>query len=116
MRAWGRPVNADGSWGPWTAVTTDASGLNDAFYITALAQVLRLNLGESPMYANSGIPQQQTIMTQTYPDYYISLIQQQYAQYFASLTITRVPGSIPPQYNARAVTHSGAIISSNIPT
>lgn len=115
MRAWGRPVNADGTYGPWTAVSTQANGLNDAFYITALAQCLRLNMGESPLYANSGIPQIQTIMTQTYPDFYMSRIQQQYAQYFASLTIVRVQGTNPPQYNVRAVTHSGAVISENIP-
>jgi hypothetical protein len=73
-------------------------------------------MGESPFYANSGIPQIQTIMTQTFPDFYTSRIQQQYAQYFASLTITRTPGSLPPQYSVRAVTHSGAVISQNIPT
>jgi hypothetical protein len=116
MRAWGRPVNSDGSYGPWTAVETQANGLNDAFYITALAQVLKLNMGESPLYANAGIPQFQTIATQTYPDFYIMRIQQQYALYFASLTIARVPGTVPPQYNVRAVTHSGAIVSQNIPT
>jgi len=117
MRAWGRPLNADGSYGPWTAVTApDANGQSDAFYITALAQCLKLNLAESPFYANSGIPQYQSVMTQTYPDFYVSRIQQQYAPYFASLTIARVPGSSPPQYNVRVVTHSGAIISQNIPT
>ena len=116
MRVWGRPLLANGTYGPWTAVTTDSNGNNDACYVTALAQCIKLNLGESPIYANAGIPQFTTIMTQTFPDYYMSRIQQQYAQYFASLTITRVPGTLPPQYNVRAVTHSGAIISQNIPT
>ena len=115
MRTWGREYNEDGTY-QWVAVTTDANGLNDAFYITELAQCIRLNLGESPIYANAGIPQIQTVMTQTFPDFYVARIQQQYAQYFASLTITRVPGSMPPQYNVRAMTHSGAIISQNIPT
>jgi hypothetical protein len=115
MRVWGRQYAEDGSY-TWVAVTTQANGLNDGFYITALAQCLKLNLGESPLYANSGIPQIQTIATQTFPDFYVARIQQQYAQYFASLTIARVPGSLPPQYNVRAVTHSGAIISQNIPT
>jgi hypothetical protein len=115
MRAWGRQFNEDGTY-QWVAATTDVNGLNDAFYITALAQCIKLNLGESPIYANSGIPQYTTIMTQTFPDFYMSRIQQQYAQYFASLTITRVPGTLPPQYNAAAVTHSGSIISQNIPT
>lgn len=115
MRAWGRVANADGSK-TWVQVTTDANGLNDAFYFTALAQCLKLNLAESPMYANSGIPQYQTIMTQTFPDFYVMRIQQQYAQYFASLTIARIPGEASPSYTVRAVTHSGAIFSQNIPT
>ena len=115
MRAWGRTYNADGTY-QWVQVSTDANGKNDAFYLTALAQCLKLNMGESPFYANSGIPQYQTIMTQTFPDFYVMRIQQQYAQYFASLTINRVPGTTPPQYNVRAVTHSGAIINQSIPT
>lgn len=116
MRVWGRPLTADGSFGPWTAVTTQANGNNDGVYVTALAQVLRLNMGESPIYANSGIPQFQTISTQVPPDFYVARTQQEYASFFASLTILRVPGSFPPQYNARAVTHSGAVIPMNIPT
>jgi hypothetical protein len=115
MRAWGRTYNEDGSY-QWVEVSTDANGINDAIYLTALAQVLKLNLGESPIYANSGIPQYQTVMTQIYPDLYVAKIQQQYAPYFASLTIARVQGSNPPQYNVRAMTHSGAIINSNIAT
>lgn len=115
MRIWGRQYSEDGTY-QWVAVTTQANSLNDACYVTALAQYLRLNMGESPLYANAGIPQIQTIATQTIPDFYMYRAQQQYAQYFASLTITRTPGTIPPQYNVRAVTHSGAIISQNIPT
>jgi hypothetical protein len=115
MRCWGRTYNEDGTY-QWVAVETQANGLNDAFYITALAQCLKLNLGESPLYANAGIPQFQTIATQVAPNFYMARIQQQYSQYFASLTITQVPGALPPQYNVRAVTHSGAVISQNIPT
>lgn len=115
MRVWGRVTNPDGSKS-WVAVTTDANGNSDAAYFTALAQVLKLNVGESPLYANSGIPQYQTIMTQTFPDFYVMRIQQQYAKYFASLTIMRVPGTTAPSYNVRAVTHNGAIFNQNIPT
>lgn len=115
MRAWGRITNPDGSK-TWAQVSTDANGFNDAFYVTALAQCLKLNLGESPFFAKSGIPQHQTIMTQMFPDFYVAQIQRQYAQFFASLTITRVPGVLPPQYNVNAVTHAGATINQNIPT
>lgn len=69
-----------------------------------------LNLGESVFFGNYGIPEQQSVVTQVFPDYYMSLIQQQFAQYFASLTIERVQGSFPPAYNVRAVCHNGAIL------
>lgn len=115
MRVWGRTYNEDGSY-QWVAVTTDANGDNSNCYLTALCQAIKLNLNESPFYASTGIPQQQTIMTQIFPDWYVSQIQRQYAQYFATLTIIRVPGSSPPQYNVTAVTNSGAILNSVIAT
>jgi len=113
MRVWGRTWDESGK-ATWHEVSTDANGLNDAVYLTALAQVLKLDLGESPMYAANGIPQHQTIMSRTFPDFYVMLTQQQYAQYFASLLITRVPGSTSPAYNVRAMMHSGAIVESQI--
>lgn len=78
--------------------------------------MLKLNLGESPFFANYGIPAHQTVITQVFPDYYAMITQTQFAPYFASLVITRVVGSFPPVYNITAVTHSGAILSATIPT
>jgi hypothetical protein len=117
MRTWGRPggTNPDGS-PQWLGVYTDANGHNDSVYLTALCQTLQLNLNESPFYSNLGIPQQQTIMTQVFPDWYLPGIQQYYAQFFASLTIVRVPGSFPPQYNITAVCHSGAVLTPTVST
>jgi hypothetical protein len=43
-------------------------------------------------------------------------VQQQFASYFASLTITRVPNVSSPQYNIVAVTHSGAILTRQVAT
>jgi hypothetical protein len=116
MRIWGRtPPDVNGNR-KWVAVTTDANGFNDNVRLTQLCQVIKLNLGESVFFANYGIPQYQTIMTQTFPDFYTSQIQQQFAQYFASLTIVRVPGSFPPQYNVTAVCHSGAVLNTTVAT
>ncbi len=115
MRTWGRTYDSLGN-PTWVEVTTDANGFNDNVYLTALAQALKLNLGESPFYANVGIPQYQTIMTQVFPDYYVIMIQSLFAPYFASLVITRVVNVSPPQYNVQAVTHSGAILETAIPT
>jgi hypothetical protein len=115
MRVWGRTTNELGVK-TWVEVSTDANGNNDGVFLTALAQVLKLNLNESPFFANFGIPQQQTIITQVYPDFYVNFIQTQYSSYFAALSITRVPLSFPPSYQVNALTHSGAIIDEVIPT
>ena len=114
MRVWGRLYDVNGR-PSWVEVSTDANGDNSAVYLTALAQNLQLNLGESPFYAQDGIPAQQTIVTQVYPDYYAMLVQAKYSRFFASLTILRQPQSNPPVYNVQAVTHKGAILGSSIP-
>lgn len=115
MRTYGRLTNPDGSK-TWVEVTTDANGYDDNVYLTTLTQVLKLNLGESPFFANYGIPQYQTVMTQVFPDFYAMQTQTQFAPYFASLSIIRVPNSNPPAYNVTAVTHSGAILTTEIAT
>ena len=115
MRTWGRTYNEDGS-SQWIEVTPDQNGFEDNIWLTTLVQALKLNLGESPFYANLGIPQYQTIMTQVFPDFYCTQIQQYFAPRFASLTITRAPASFPPVYNVQAVCHSGATINETIAT
>lgn len=114
LRVYGRTYDELGN-PTWQVVTTDANGDNDAVYLTALAQDLQLNLGESPFFASYGIPAFQSVVTQVYPDYYAMMAQAQYSQYFASLTIVRVPQSNPPYYNVQAVTNRGAIIGAEIP-
>ena len=115
MRTYGSTYDALGN-PSWVEVTTDANGYNDSVYLTSLAQCLKLNLGESPFYANYGIPAYQTVVTQVFPDYYVMVTQGQYASYFASLSIARVVGATSPTYNVAAVTHSGSIINATIPT
>lgn len=115
MRTYGRTYDELGN-ASWVEVTTDANGFNDDVMLTTLAQTLKLNLGESPFYANYGIPQYQSIATQVAPDYYAMVTQTQFAPYFASLTIMRVPNASPPVYNVAAVAHSGAILNADIPT
>jgi hypothetical protein len=101
LRTWGR-VN-----GIWEEVTTDANGYNDAVWITTLIQNLKLNLGESPFYANNGIPAQQSVLTQIFPDFYVAQVQQQFSQYFASLIISKVAASLTPIYNVSIITNQG---------
>ena len=115
MRTYGRTYDVNGN-PTWVEVTTDANGYNDSVYLTSLSQALQLNLGESPFYANYGIPVQQTIVTQVFPDYYVMVTQTQFSPYFASLTIARSVGTTPPTYNIKAVSHNGAILNQVIPT
>lgn len=122
MRVWGRVYDRLNpySW-TWQAVETDVNGSDDLPMVTALAQVLLLSLGESPFYATYGIPGHQSVTTQIYPDYYVALTQQRYAQYFASLIITRRPPekltlkqAPVPTYDVRVVTHQGTRLSASI--
>jgi hypothetical protein len=100
----------------WEVVTTDFEGFNDSVWLTTLAQVLKLNLGESPFFGNFGIPAHPSIVTQIAPDFFMARTQQQFAGYFASLIITRQSDAIDdsgrpaPQYLVNALTNYGAHI------
>lgn len=109
MRVWGRVGQVNGVGGTWTLVETDANGFNQNVYFTALIQGLRLGLGESPFYANVGIPAQQSVITGIPPDYYVMNMQTLYSPYFASLMITRLVSS-SPLYRVSAVALNGAIL------
>ena len=90
-------------------------------YLTNLAQVLKLNLGESPFYADWGIPAHTSVVTQIYPDYYINLTQQRFMPLFASLLVRKMPDAIDetgrpaPYYYFQCLTHSGAYLADNVP-
>lgn len=114
MRTWGRVTLPDGTK-QWVKVETAPNGDNSAVYITALIQVLKLNLNESPFYASWGIPAYPSVLQQIPPDYYVQLTQQRFAPYFASLTVTRVSAN-PPTYQINLLTKQGAALSLTIPT
>lgn len=114
MRTYGRTTNPDGSK-TWQVVQTDANGFNDAVWITTLCQVLLLNLNESPFYANYGLPDQQAIIQQVAPDFYVARTQQLFAKYFASLIIARDPAANEPTYNVSVLTNQGAKVIVSVP-
>lgn len=93
----------------WVEVTTDALGFNDYVYITALIQCFRLNLNESPFWARHGIPAKNSIIQQTQPDFYIAFIQNYFAQFFASLIISKRPQTL----NDKAPVYDVSIIRMN---
>lgn len=116
MRIWGRvSVTSEGvTTRQWVAVETQPNGDNTMVWVVCLCQVLLLNLGESPFYADWGIPQYPSVMTQVFPDIYTYLTQQRFSQYFLSLTVQKV-NSPTPTYNISVVSKSGATISASIP-
>jgi hypothetical protein len=105
----------------WIVVTTDANGYNDMVWLTTLIQTIKLNLGESPFYANYGIPAHPSVVSQIAPDFYMSQIQQQYAQYFMVLVIAKQPnavderGILSPSYIVTVITNYGAKLSVPVP-
>jgi len=113
LRQWGRVYAEDGTY-TWVPVTTDANGDNSAVYLLDLIQVLKLSRNESPFFANYGIPAQQDVMQQIFPDYYVTLTQQQFAQYFASLQVTRTRNN-PPTYRVAVTTKVGYQTAVEIP-
>lgn len=113
MRTYGRVFNHDGTW-TWVQVNTDAQGFDDYVWIVTLIQTLLLNRGESPFYANSGIPAQQSVVQQVFPDFYITQTQQQFAPHFASLTLAKLPGRTP-SYRVNATTQQGVRVNEVVP-
>ena len=115
MRTYGRVTDERGKT-TWVEVTTDASGANDYVWVTTLIQCLKLNLGESPFYANYGIPAHPSIVQQIYPDFYVAMTQQQFSGYFASLVVAKVNGVGKPFYRINVTTNQGVKVAADIPT
>lgn len=97
----------------WVEVTTDAKGFDDLVWLTTLAQVLLLNLNESPFYATYGIPASQAVKQQLSPDFWVALTQQNFSQYFASLTVAK-RNSVTPTYDIYVITQQGAKLNYTI--
>lgn len=113
MRTYGRVTNQDGSR-TWVAVFTDPNGLSDGVWLTTLAQALLLNLNESPFYADWGIPARPSVVTQVFPDFYVVRTQQRFAQYFASLLVSRQ--HLPdPTYLINVTTQQGVKLNASVP-
>ena len=113
MRTYGRVKDSQGNYTKWVEIDSDANGNFEEGYATTLIQVLKLSLGESPFYANYGIPAQRAVIQQVFPDYYVVVTQQQFSPLFASLTITKSQ-STTPTYNVDIVTTYGTKITSQV--
>lgn len=105
MRTYGRTYDSLGN-PTWVQVDSQADGNFEYGYITTLIQVLKLEQGESPFFSNYGIPAQRAIIQQVFPDFYVTLTQQQFASFFASLQITK-ENSTTPTYDVNIITTQG---------
>lgn len=104
MRTYGK--NPAGQW----VLITDINYI----WLATLIQTLRLAINESPVYSGYGIPGQQSIMSQIAPDAAVNAIQAEYAQYFASLTVTRQVAQISPTYLISVVFKNGTVVQQTI--
>jgi hypothetical protein len=91
MRTYGRTQDVLTGKKKWWVVLTDNNGFNDSVWLTTLAQVCKLNLGESPFFANYGIPAHESVVTQIFPNFFLARTQQQFASHFASCIVTPLP-------------------------
>jgi len=94
MRTYGRVTQPNGTK-VWVEVDTSPSGDNSSVWLTTLCQCLLMVRGESPFYSNYGIPSIQAVIQQLFPDLFVSLTQQQFSAYFASLIINRTSNETP---------------------
>ena len=105
MRTYGRTYDSLGN-PTWVQVDSQPDGNFEYGYITTLIQVLKLEQGESPFFSNYGIPAQRAIIQQVFPDFYVTLTQQQFSSFFASLQITK-ENSTTPTYDVNIITTQG---------
>lgn len=102
MRVWTRQHQPDGTR-RWIAVDGNQA------QIAWLQNALLLQLGESPFWADWGIPVTRTLVSQIWPDYYVNMTQQRFVDSFSSLQITRDPADNDdnPTYRIAAILPDG---------
>jgi hypothetical protein len=121
MRTWGRIRDVVTGEKTWMQVSTDPAGYSDGVWLTTLVQVLKLNLGESPFWADWGIPGYASVVSQIPPDFYVTLTQQRLAPHFMTLTLQRMSdatddtGRPTPYYALGVTTNWGAYLTDKIP-
>lgn len=109
MRTYGRQLDPATGKLKWIKVETTPEAGDDYVWLTTLCQTLKLNLGESPFFANYGIPAKPSVVQQVFPDFYVTRTQQQYAPRFASLIVTKIPDD-KPNYKINVTLNNGVPI------
>lgn len=121
LRTYGRTRDTLTGEKTWRTVVTDRHGFDDMVWLTTLAQICKLNLGESPFFADWGVPARESVVMQIFPDFYVQLIQQRVAPHFMSLMLEHRPdamdelGNPTPHYHFEAITNYGSTIVDDVP-
>ena len=104
------------SAGRWYEVDVDANGFYDDIWLTTMAQVLASQLNESPFFPQYGIPSIDSITSRTHPDYWISKVKAQFAQYFTAISIVKTVDitNDTPAYNIDVLKLNGSAASVTI--
>lgn len=113
MRTYGRTFDDAGEPTGWVVVESTPQTGDDLVWATTVCQAMALNLNESPFYSDVGLPARQSVIQQIAPDFYVMRMQQRFAQYFASLVISRVPAA-EPAYRVNITTHQGVTLSADM--
>jgi hypothetical protein len=114
MRTYGRIPDGAGGL-KWVEVQTDPVEGDSLVWLTTLIQCLKLSTGESPFYANNGIPAQRSVIQQVFPDFYVTQTQMFFSKYFASLTVAKIADTTPT-YQINLITWQGTKIVEAVPT
>lgn len=113
MRTYGRIKKSDGTT-QWVEINENPSGNFEYGFVTTLIQCLKLSLGESPFFANYGIPAQRSVITQIAPDFYVTQTQQQFSPYFASLLVSKQQAALDPTYDINVVLTNGTTFQQTV--
>jgi len=79
-------------------------------WVTIVKHELQLRVGESPFYADAGIPAEDSIITQQEPDYHVNNVKRRYEAKFNAFDITKVSGQ-PLVYNIALTTKNNDTVT-----
>ncbi len=111
MRTYGRDKN-----GNWYQVNLDVNGFDDDIQLTTLAQCLTSLTDESPFYPLHGIPQIESVISRTHPDYFVNRLREFFAPMFTNISIIKQVDTQTnePIYNINVIKNDGSAKSVTI--
>jgi hypothetical protein len=78
--------------------------------VTIVKHELQLRVGESPFFADAGIPAEDSIITQQEPDYFVNQVKARYQSKFNRFDISKISGN-PLVYNIALTTKNNQTVN-----